>query len=306
MTRKDDERKRNDAKRAREYRRREKAKRVLGLGEDDTTPADEVIASRQIVAGNKLRLTHGARDPERVGPLAEQVMAALLNSPTCRGDLKKPEMYWAVAAWAQAEAQVHLMRVWLDSEGITAAFTELTTTSETETGIGEGTVHRQSASRKVASLMSELHKAEVRANNCRIQLGLTPLALMRLGKDATSAQWDLARMFGEFADQDEKRARKAKDGDGDDPPGDSAGSLVPRPPTPPAAPAGAARSATPDGGGETVMPSWQPARLTHGAREEDTIQVDLSIPVPGSNVVKAVISQDLDYRRQRNVADGEG
>lgn len=211
MSRKDDERRRNAAKRARDYRRRKKAKQVLGLGEDDATPAGEIAASRTITPGNKLQLTHGAKDPERVGALAEQIMRALLDAPDCRPDLKRPDMYWEVWAWAQAEAQAHLMRVWLDSEGISAAMTELTTTTEVETGDGEGTVRRQSASRKIASLMSELHKVEVRAANRRQQLGLTPLALTRLGKDLAATQVDMARFMSEVTEQDEKRARQAKE-----------------------------------------------------------------------------------------------
>ena len=76
--------------------------------------------------------------------------------------------------------------------------TELTTTDETEADAGRGTVRRQSASRKVSSLMSVLHQAEVRAANRRKELGLTPLARARLGKDIAASQFDLARYFAEL------------------------------------------------------------------------------------------------------------
>ena len=203
------ERRRAAAKRAKEYRRRKKAKRLLGLAADDLTPADEDAIARMVVPGNKLALTHGARDPERVAALAQQIMRALLDDPGTEDYLRKPMMRHEVIAWAHAEAQVHLMRAWLDSEGISSAMTELTTTTETETGDGEGTVRRQSASRKVSSLMSELHKAEVRAANRRIQLGMTPLARGRLGKDLASTQFDLARFFAEI-DAKEQADRAAK------------------------------------------------------------------------------------------------
>ena len=121
--------------------------------------------------------------------------------------LRKPVMRHEVLAWAWAEAQVTLMRAWMDADSISTAMTELTTTEETEADEGRGTVRRVSASRKVSSLMSELHKAEVRAANRRKELGLTPLARARLGKDIASSQFDLARYFAEL-DAAEKDAPK--------------------------------------------------------------------------------------------------
>lgn len=190
------ERKRqSDAERARAYRKRQKAKRILGIvGGEEVA----VLEARKIVPGNKLRLTHGASDPERVGPLAEQFMTSLLEDPDTDDYLRKPVMRHEVLAWAWAEAQVTLMRAWMDADSISTAMTELTTTEETEADEGRGTVRRVSASRKVSSLMSELHKAEVRAANRRKELGLTPLARARLGKDIANAQFDLARYFAEL------------------------------------------------------------------------------------------------------------
>jgi hypothetical protein len=202
----DRERKRqSDAERARAYRKRLKAKRILGIvGGEETA----VIEARKLVPGNKLSLTHGASDPERVAPLAEQFMTMLLEDPDTDDYLRKPVMRHEVLAWAWAEAQVTLMRAWLDSDGITSAMTELTTTDETEADSGGGTVRRQSASRKVSSLMSVLHQAEVRAANRRKELGLTPLARARLGKDIASSQFDLARYFAELDAAESKDAAK--------------------------------------------------------------------------------------------------
>lgn len=197
------ERKRQgDAERARAYRQRQKARRILGIvgGEEQA-----IIEARRIVPGNKLSLTHGARDPERVSPLAEEFMNNLLSDPETDDYLRKPVMRHEVLAWAWAEAQVTLMRAWMDADSISTAMTELTTSEETEADEGRGTVRRVSASRKVSSLMSELHKAEVRAANRRKELGLTPLARARLGKDIASSQFDLARYFAEL-DAAEKTA----------------------------------------------------------------------------------------------------
>jgi hypothetical protein len=198
-----EQRRRNAAKRSAKYRERKRAKAVLGMLESQST---EAIESARIIDGNKLQLTHGARDPERVGQVAEQLMTALLEDPGTEDYLRKPVMRYEVLAWAQAEAQAHLMRAWLDSEGISAAMTELTTVDETETATKGGTVRRQSASRKISSVMSELHKVETRAANRRIQLGITPLSRGRLGKDMASTQFDLARFFAEMDAAEKKKA----------------------------------------------------------------------------------------------------
>jgi hypothetical protein len=206
------ERKRqSDAERARAYRKRQKAKRVLGIvGGEEVA----VLEARKLVPGNKLRLTHGASDPERVAPLAEQFMTNLLEDPETDDYLRKPVMRHEVLAWAWAEAQVTLMRAWMDADGIASAMTELTTVDETEADEGRGTVRRKSASRKVSSLMSVLHQAEVRAANRRKELGLTPLARARLGKDIANAQFDLARYFAELDATEGKDAPKDQDAPG--------------------------------------------------------------------------------------------
>jgi hypothetical protein len=194
---------RRAAERARAYRKRQKAKRILGIAGGEEAA---VIEARKLLPGNKVRLTHGARDPEKVAPIAEQFMTALLEDPETDDYLRKPVMRHEVLAWAWAEAQVTLMRAWLDSDGISAAMTELTTSEETEADSGGGTIRRVSASRKVSSLMSELHKAEVRAANRRKELGLTPLSRARLGKDIASSTFDLAKYFAEM-DAAEKKSR---------------------------------------------------------------------------------------------------
>lgn len=184
----------DNAERAANYRARKKAKELLGLADDAPIPT---VQAQRIVRGNKLQLKHGAKDPERVGEIAAVLMEALLNDPSTDDYLRQPRMRYEVLAWAHAEAQARLMRDWLDASGLSAAMTETVLTTEEETPLGGGRLARKASSRKAASLMSELHKAETRAANRRIQLGLTPLARARLGKDIASSQFDLARFWAE-------------------------------------------------------------------------------------------------------------
>ena len=179
-----------NAERAAAYRQRKKAKEILGLEPDAEIATTQ---ARRIVAGNKIQLTHGAKDPEKVGEIAGALMEALLNDPTTDDYLRQPIMAHEVLAWAHAEAQARLMRDWLDASGLSAAMTETVLSAEEETPLGGGRLSRKATSRKAASLMSELHKAE----NRRIQLGLTPMSRARLGKDIASSQFDLARFWAE-------------------------------------------------------------------------------------------------------------
>lgn len=196
------QRRASNAERAANYRQRKKAKEILGLAEDAPIATTQ---ARRIVAGNKLSLHHGAKSPERVGEIAAALMEALLNDPTTDDYLRQPIMGHEVLAWAHAEAQARLMRDWLDASGLSAAMTETVMTTENETPVSGG-VHRKATSRKAASLMSELHKAETRAANRRQQLGLTPMSRARLGKDIASSQFDLARFWAE-QDAADKTAR---------------------------------------------------------------------------------------------------
>ena len=188
------QRRANDAERQQAHRARKRAREILGLGPEAQIDS---VQARRIVAGNKLQLTHGAKDPERVGEIAGALMEALLNDPATDDYLRQPVMAYEVLAWAHAEAQARLMRDWLDASGLSAAMTETVLSTEEETPLGGGRLSRKATSRKAASLMSELHKAEVRAANRRIQLGLTPMSRARLGKDIASSQFDLARFWAE-------------------------------------------------------------------------------------------------------------
>ena len=136
-------------------------------------------------------------------------MNALLEDPETNDYLRKPVMHHEVLAWAWAEAQVSLMRAWLDSEGISAAMTEITTTEETEADSGGGTIRRITASRKVSSL--DVRNAQSRSPGREQrpkQLGLTPLSRARLGKDIASSHVRPGQILRRNRRRREKAARR--------------------------------------------------------------------------------------------------
>jgi len=150
-------------------------------------------------------VTTGAWSPRRYGPLAERIAADLLAHPGTPKFLAEPSYRPAVDAWASAEAICQLLREWLAVQDIEAAMTELTEGSESEERDGPN-VTRSMRSRRVASVLDQLHRHETRAMHLRVQLGLSPLSRARLGKDVTSAQLDLARMWAEEEERDKAAA----------------------------------------------------------------------------------------------------
>ncbi len=168
---------------------------------DDTSPA-RGYSWPPAAPGNDLATVHGANSERRIAPRAAQIAAELLSHPDTPRYLHEPSYAPVIHAWARAEAVVALLWDWLAEHDIDAALTDLTTTDEDHQ-------HRKSGSRKrtvshhIESVLTQLHRHEVRAMNLRSRLGLDPLSRARLGKDVASQQFDVARMFAQMAAEDE-------------------------------------------------------------------------------------------------------
>jgi hypothetical protein len=107
----------------------------------------------QFEPGHESRLEHGARSTRRVSPLADQLAAEVVQvAPWAAA----PTFTGVVASWAWAEAQLHLLRRYLDEHG----------------PLDEDGTPR--------TAMALLSRVEGRLDGLRTQLGLTPLALARL------------------------------------------------------------------------------------------------------------------------------
>lgn len=147
--------------------------------------------------GNEVATRHGANSERHVGPLAEQIAAALLNHPETPQYVREPSYAAVVRAWSRAEAVVELLWRWLGQHDLDAALTDLTEADEDAT-FDKGSSTKHTTSRHVESVLTQLHRHEVRAMNLRSQLGLDPLSRARLGKDVAAQRVDLARLFAEL------------------------------------------------------------------------------------------------------------
>lgn len=153
--------------------------------------------------GNELALKHGANSERHVAPLAAQIAASLLDHPETPAYLREPSYAPVVRAWSRAEAVVTLLWDWLDEHDLDAALADLTETDESDKHT-KGSSSKHTLSRHVESVLTQLHRHEVRAMNLRSRLGLDPLSRARLGKDVASQRLDLAMLFAEMQRGDGK------------------------------------------------------------------------------------------------------
>jgi hypothetical protein len=143
---------------------------------------------RPFAPGHTVSMVTGTQSPRRVGPLAAEIEADLLADPDTPEWVRRPQFAEARAAYARSCAIVRMLSDHLDTIDVVAALTELTTGIETEERTKTKTT-RRTAARRVASVLSELHRAETRSNSLRRELGLTPASAARLGRDLSQSRW---------------------------------------------------------------------------------------------------------------------
>lgn len=128
-------------------------------------------------AGNVLNLVHGALSPRAVEPVAAGLIEQTLESTPYLADVSyRP----ALESWAQAEAKCRLLDQYIASVGVVD---------------GEG---------KPRAALDALRLWETRASQERARLGLDPLSRAKLGKDVAATKFDLARLWAEMDDDEEK------------------------------------------------------------------------------------------------------
>jgi hypothetical protein len=163
-----------------------------------TQPGAPAWQRPPFAADNTMALTHGAHSPKVVDPLAAQIVADQLASPSCPPHLRdNPERWrYALNAWGRAEAQVQLILGWLDGQDVGEALSETTTAAET-TETTKGKIVRRAAGKRRESALAALDRAERTAAARRNDLGLTPMAAARLKVDL-QPKFDLARLIMEL------------------------------------------------------------------------------------------------------------
>lgn len=162
---------------------------------------------RPFTPGHQLSVTHGATSPVRVSEVAAGILGELLDGRDCPEHLKDGggQYRYVLELWASAMAQARLLRAWLDAQDVVGAMTELTQAEENEQA-SEGSARRSMTSRRVASVLDMIHRAETRAGHLAARLGLDPLSQKRLGD--LRPRFDMA-LYMAALDQDEAGEEQA-------------------------------------------------------------------------------------------------
>lgn len=196
-------------RRYREKRRREAGGAGSGVQADGSFVPEFAGQRPPFRAGHELSVTHGARRESTVAELAAQYEAELLSHPDTPEWLRDSTRDLpAVRALCRAEAIVSLLWAWLAGQDVETALSETTEGTETEVRPVPGAMTRTIRSRRVASVLDQVHKHETRAMHLRGRLGLDPLSRVRLGKTAAGPGFDLAAYWASEIGQ-----QKARDGE---------------------------------------------------------------------------------------------
>lgn len=229
----------SSTERSRRHRARKRAAAGSGVGADGTwTP----VFSGQRAAfspGNQLGVRHGAYSPAIVGPLAERIANDLLGDADTPDYLRRPVWRWAIAGWANAEAEAMLMRAWRAGMSAEESATEFSESAEDETRPASGAAARKARGKRILPSLEALHKVEVRAATLRGRLGLDPVSAAKLGGKLDEKAFDLALHW-------------AAQPEGEEAPGDDAAAVSPASESLPGTAAG---TAPPGPGGPAVTTS---------------------------------------------------
>lgn len=136
--------------------------------------------------GNDEALVHGAHSPARLDVLAVEIEGHARAAPWWPDHLRDGRFDPEVKAWCRAEAMVQKLWSYLAENDVTGWLTDSASEDSSEEH-HDGRSRRRTTSRRVASAMADLNRAENRAAKCRAALALTPVAAGRLGLDVVQA-----------------------------------------------------------------------------------------------------------------------
>lgn len=190
-----------EAQRSREYRQRKKQRHLMEVNGTPEGWVPEFPGQRPPFGpGNRLHMSHGANVFEVRNPVAQQLKGWVCSLPG-NEYLREERNAVALDDWAHAQARVLLMRSWADGCDVEAALAEVTEIEETVERPSPGVERRYTRAKSVVGTWKALESAERHARACADRLGLSPLARVKLGKQAQSASADLALIW---AAEDEK------------------------------------------------------------------------------------------------------
>lgn len=147
--------------------------------------------------GNALARTHGAHSPSVVAPLAEEIIA---NTLTSNPHLDAVRDQSTLEAHGWAEAICVLCRRFVAASSLEDAISDTHTEESTEHHAG-GTSRRSTKGRRTQSTLALLDRWEARAAKLRNDLGVTPMARAKLGRNVVATQVDMATFLSSLREQ---------------------------------------------------------------------------------------------------------
>lgn len=148
--------------------------------------------------GHTISVQHGAYSPKVVDPVAAEIEREARARPSWPAYLDGGDYDFEIGAWANAEAVCTILRNYLAKLGATEYWlTEREDTDVDEDQVTDTHRRRRSGTKRIQSALEMLRRWEATAANSRKELGLTPLARARLGRDVTQAtsNMDLAKYW---------------------------------------------------------------------------------------------------------------
>jgi hypothetical protein len=190
------------ATRQRRYRQRLKQRHLM---EVNGTPAEWVPESPAQLPpygpGNQAGVRHGARTAAIRDPVAEELKVWAASQPG-NEYLREERNAFALNDWAQAQARVLLMQAYASGQAVDEALAEITEIEETVERPSPGVERRYTRAKSVVATWKALESAERHARQAADRIGLSPLARMKLGKQAQAASADLALIWAAQDDEE--------------------------------------------------------------------------------------------------------
>jgi hypothetical protein len=158
--------------------------------------------------GNEVAVTHGARSPQKLAPLAAEIEMRARALPDWPPHLAGSTRYDSeVAAWAWAEATCSRLRDYLAEQDPVEMLSEHIDVEENEEQVSQTRRRRVSHTRRTTAALEMLRRWEATAGNRREKLGLTPVTAARLARDLMAARQSagpsVSALWSEMEEQDE-------------------------------------------------------------------------------------------------------
>ena len=145
--------------------------------------------------GNELAVTHGAYSEGVVQPLVEERLEAYLADPELPEYVKKASQRFTLRSLARVEVRLELIYEAIEEMTLEDSLSEVAETKERVTGANTPAQKRVARTRKRADLDERARRWETYRLNLLKELGLTPMAQTKMGRDVAATQVDLAKMI---------------------------------------------------------------------------------------------------------------